>query len=255
MLSFSDKNLPGYDYNFDYSQSNHQHQQHFVKLESDSYGNNLLINNILKNSTIDVKKINNNEYNTISEIDNIQLQNSVVSVLSPPESDSGSVYDHPSTKSFNVSGISYNSIDHHSALGISSKNEYIYSNASSPSTDLQHPVSGVTSPENSVCSSNCPTPNKLAVNVNLKPSDNFELATPSIIEDVVQLENNNFNILEYMQNEVSRNQRSVTSFLLISIFKLFYPHLLSFLLLFVFVKTFKLTSGVLMSAIIPPYFE
>lgn len=207
-LLFSDQNLPGYDFNFDYSQSEQQ-QQPFIKLESDSYGKNLLINNILKNSTIDVKKINNNEYNTISGIDNIQLQNSVVSVLSPPESDSGSVYDHPNSKSFNVSGISYNSIDHHSALGFSStKKETIYSNASSPSTNMYHPMSGVTSPDDSVCSSNSPTPNKLALNVNLRPVGNYDLATPSIIEDVVQLENNNFNILEYMQNEVGDNQHS-----------------------------------------------
>lgn len=208
-----DKNLPGYDFNFDYSQSD-QHQQHFIKLESDSYGKNLLINNILKNSTIDVKKINNHEYNTISEIDNIQLQNSVVSVLSPPESDSGSVYDHPNSKSFNISGISYNSIDHHSALGISTKNETVYSNASSPSTNMHHPMSGVTSPDDSVCSSNCPTPNKLALNVNLRPVENYDLATPSIIEDVVQLENNNFNILEYMQNEVSHNRAVYQHYLL-----------------------------------------
>lgn len=205
-LFFSDQNLPGYDFNFDYSQSD---QQHFIKLESDSYGNHLLINNILKNNTIDLKKIKNNDYynNTISEIDNIQLQNSVANVLSPPESENGSVYDHPNGKSFiDVSGISYNnSIDHHSAMSISSKNEIIYSNASSPATDMHHPVSGVTTPENSVCSSNCPTPNKLSLNVNLRPVDNFDLATPTIIEDVVQLENNTFNILDYMQNEVSRN--------------------------------------------------
>lgn len=188
--------------NFDYSLSN----QHFIKLESDSYGNNILINNIFKNNSLDIKKTNNNnnEY-TISEFDNIQLQNSAAGVLSP-ESDNGSVYDHPNTKKYNISGISYNSIDrHNSALSVSSKNETIYSNASSPDpADMQHPISGVTSPESSICSSNCPTP-KLSLNVNLRPVDNFDLTTPSIIDDVVELENNSFNILEYMQNEVSQN--------------------------------------------------
>lgn len=187
--------------NFDYPQAD----QHFIKLESDSYGNNLFINNILKNN---IKKTNNNnnEY-TISEFDNIQLQNSVAGVLSP-ESDNGSVYDHPNTKQYNISsGISYNSIDRHtSALSVSSKNETIYSNASSPSVvDMQHPISGVTSPEGSVCSSNCPTP-KLMLDVSLRPAGNFDLTTPSIIEDVVELEKTNpFNILEYMQSEVSSN--------------------------------------------------
>lgn len=189
--------------NFDYPQSD----QHFIKLESDSYGNNIFINNILKNNSVDIKKTNNNnnEY-TISEFDNIQLQNSVAGVLSP-ESDNGSVYDHLNTKQYNISsGITYNSIDRHtSALSVSSKNETIYSNASSPSAvDMRHPISGVTSPESSVCSSNCPTP-KLSLNVNLRPADNFDLTTPSIIEDVVELENTAFNILEYMQSEVGSN--------------------------------------------------
>lgn len=187
--------------NFDYSQSD----QPFIKLESDSYGTNILINNIFKNNSVDIKKTNNNnnEY-TISEFDNIQLQNSVAGVLSP-ESDNGSVYDHTNTKKYNISDISYNSIDrHNSALSVSSKNDTIYSNASSPSVaDMHHPVSGVTSPESSICSSNCPTP-KLSLNVNLRPAGNFDLTTPSIIDDVVELENNAFNILEYMQSEVSQ---------------------------------------------------
>lgn len=186
--------------NFDYIQSD----QHFIKLESDSCGNNILINNIFKNNSVDIKKTNNNnnEY-TISEFDNIQLQNSVAGVLSP-ESDNGSVYDHPNTKKYNISDISYNSIDRHNrALSVSSKNETIYSNASSPTAvDMRHPISAVTSPESSICSSNSPTP-KLSLNVNLRPVGNFDLTTPSIIDSVVELENHSFNILDYMHDEVS----------------------------------------------------
>lgn len=191
---FSDTNLPGYDLNFD-----------FIKLESESYGNNILLNNISKTTnTIDIKKLNNNEY-PISDIDSFQLQNSVTSVVLSPESDNGNVYDHPRSKNPYSSGKTLNIVEHHSAaVGFNCKTETtMHSNASSPcAADVQQVNSGVTTPDGSICSSNCPTP-KLSLNVNLRPPDNFDLTTPSIIEDVVELENVNFNLLEYMQNEVS----------------------------------------------------
>lgn len=188
----SDTNLPGYDLNFD-----------LIKLESESYGNNIFLNNIYKTTnSIDIEKMNNNEY-PISDIDNIQLQNSVTKVVSP-ESDNGSVYDHPNSKSY-ISGKTFNIVDHHGAPSLSGRTETatMYSNASSPSAlDIRPMSSGVTSPESSICSSNRSTP-QLSLNVNLKPPGNFDLTTPSIIEDVVELENVNFNLLEYVQNEVS----------------------------------------------------
>lgn len=187
----SDKSLAEYDLNFDFSQTG----QHFIKLESKLY-DNIISNNMFKNNSIDIMKMNKNEYMT-SEFDTIQLQNSISNVVSPG-SDNGSVYDHLNFHSYNVSGTSYGR-DHQSALSVNSKSENISSNDSSPATDIQQLPSGTTTPE----SSNCPTP-KLSLNVNLRPTQNFDLTTPSIIEDVVELESVNFNILEYMQSEVSR---------------------------------------------------
>lgn len=186
---------------FDFPQA----EQYFVKLESDSYGNNIISNNnILKNNSIDILKVNNNEYITTSEFDNnIQPQYSVKSVVSPG-SDNGSVYDHLSPQNYNVTGISSYSIEHPSALSVNNQTEINYSNVSSPSpAEVKQSQNGMTTPEGSVCSSKSPAP-KLSLNINLKPTTtSFDLATPNIIEEVVGLETNQFNILEYMQTGVS----------------------------------------------------
>lgn len=167
--------------------NNTQPVQLTVKVERDKYRNNSILNAI--------KKLydHSNDFTNINYVPNSRVL---------PGSEYEQTSDHPGTQNY-VCDFNYSLEPVQAAIPSVGTSEIVYSNASSPSSmDFQRVSSGMTTPEQSVCSS-APTTPKLSLNVNLKPAENKELATSTIIEDVVDLETDHFNIFEYFNNELN----------------------------------------------------
>lgn len=171
----------------------------FVKPESDIlYENSCIItdNSQFKDLYLNTGKVQQNG-NINSDISNIVLQNANINVFSP-QSENGSAYSCQISPSLeNTNTAVYNNVDDNSALSV---------NRLSSANEMFRPFnSGLETPEDSNSNASHESikrPSHLSLNVNFKSTTESNLTTPSIIEEVVDLENSNFNILDLVTNEV-----------------------------------------------------
>lgn len=135
---------------------------------------------------------------TSSETSTNNLQNSAMSVILPEADDN--VYN---IQKISPASITTYNVDDRSALSVGSNEQY--SNVSSPD-QVQYIHGGLPTPPQETNSNDLTqrSPN-LTLNVNLRlPSNIIDLATPSIIDSVVDLEAENFDILNIVNSEVSQ---------------------------------------------------
>ncbi|XP_018562436.1 uncharacterized protein LOC108904393 [Anoplophora glabripennis] len=171
----------------------------FVKPESDIlYENSCIItdNNQFKDLYLNTGKVQQNG-NINSDVGNI-LQNADINVFSP-QSETGSAYSCQISPILENTNTTVYNVDDNSALSVNRLSRI------SSANDMFRPFnSGLETPEDSNSSASHDSikrPSHLSLNVNLKSTTESNLTTPSIIEEVVDLENANFNILDLVTNE------------------------------------------------------
>lgn len=190
-----------FDFNVNVYPKDSQSEDIFVKLESDAIcGNNCLItdNNQFKNFYLTTGKVHQNGNNSNSDVGNIILQNSDINVFSP-KSENGSAYNCQISPSFENTNTNIYNVDDNSAISVNRQ----FADGSSNEL-LQKITSGLETPEDSnSCNSHdsIKRPSHLSLNINFKSAVDSNLTTPSIIDEVVDLETSNFNILDLVANE------------------------------------------------------
>ncbi|KAJ8919129.1 hypothetical protein NQ315_012114 [Exocentrus adspersus] len=190
-----------FDFNVNLFSKDSQSEDIFVKLESDAiYENTCIINSnqFNKDLSLSTEKVHRNG-NINSNISNI-LRNTDIPVFS--QSENGSAYSciisPPLFENANTTG---HNVDDKSALSVNNEQ---YSEVSSMGNNYKQFNSGLETPEDSnSCTSHESNkmPSHLSLNIGLKANFNSDLTTPSIIEEVVDLESSNFNILDLVTNE------------------------------------------------------
>lgn len=197
---FSDKDA--FDFNVNVHPKDSQSEDIFVKLESDViYGNTSIITNNSQFKDLSTRKVLQNG-NINSVVGNIILPNTDISVFSP-QSENGSAYSCQISPSFeNTNAAVYNNVDDNSALSVNRQ----FSDVPSTYETFRPYNNGIETPEDSNSNTSHESfkrPSHLSLNINVKSTPESNLATPSIIEEVVELENSSFNILDLVANEVS----------------------------------------------------
>lgn len=193
---FLDKDI--FDFGIHNNNRCYQPNEVLVKLEHGYYGNTYTFDNSKFKDNFIHTRDNHSDTgqtyrhgSTSSETSTNNLQNSATSVILS-EAD----------KKISPVHITNYNVDDQSALSVGSNENY---SVSSPEEQIQYIHSGLVTPPKEMNSNALKnrSPN-LTLNVNLKvPSNIMDLATPSIIDSVVDLEAEDFDILNIVGNEVS----------------------------------------------------
>lgn len=139
--------------------------------------------------------------NINSVVGNIVLPNTDFNVFSP-QSENGSAYSCQTSPSLENKNTAVYNVDDNSALSVNRQ----FFDVPSTSEHYKSFNGGLETPEDSNSNTSHESfkrPSHLSLNIGLKSSAESNLATPSIIQEVVDLENANFNILDLVGNEVS----------------------------------------------------